>query len=677
MKKTDIFNDKQKRNRSGYDTDKQVIHSKESASAFIEAEEPIFLLGGCNQLVFNKDEESKLYAQHSATTSEIRELCKDLKVLGKSDFNHLLKWRKKMMAYKAEIMAENEPEEEEEEETEKELTPEEKEKLEEEKLTEQLQFLQAKKVLEARKEKRKRKEYDSKQKKRRELNVHAATGLVDSAAEAGLFSLDQIRDMEFLEKVTGEAKTKKKSKKKKKRGADDSDSDSGDESEDLTNALVGGNDDGIMQEPVVESDDDNELAYYERMEEDLDSSWKEFKKRRSIMMKKEKLKRQRLGLEEEDKDVDLNAKPDLDDLELSDDEVNNNALEVNVGRVDKTDDDVSATQRAKRWYSRDLFAGLDDEEGVDDADKEAAKTVSNKSKKKAKDVKAAPAPAAEPQNIFLAAVKNTRKMEDSDDEGESADLNTSTASDKSMLLRPGKKANDDDDDDEFDPVIRDFEEVPAENHSDSEDWSEYSDDDDATAEVMAMGRMMIRKKSRNKLINDAYNRYSFNDADTLPEWFVNEENQHNVKQMPMSKTEVDLYKEQLKAINARPMKKIAEAKARKKKSAVMRWEKMKQKAETISNQEGLSSDEKLKQIAKLYRKGKPTKEKVVKHYMVTNRNRGVLASKLNHVSGAKVRRVKVDSRMKSDRRGEKRKAEGRTKKKGKNGKATQRKRSKR
>jgi AdoMet-dependent rRNA methyltransferase SPB1 len=48
---------------------------------------------------------------------------------------------------------------------------------------------------------------------------------------------------------------------------------------------------------------------------------------------------------------------------------------------------------------------------------------------------------------------------------------------------------------------------------------------------------------------------------------VADEYKHNRKQMPVTKEQVQAYKERKKAVDARPIKKIAEAKARKKQKA--------------------------------------------------------------------------------------------------------------
>jgi AdoMet-dependent rRNA methyltransferase SPB1 len=56
------------------------------------------------------------YKSHPATTNEILALCEDLKVLGKSDFKRLLKWRLQMRQFRDEQNKANEQEEEEDEE---------------------------------------------------------------------------------------------------------------------------------------------------------------------------------------------------------------------------------------------------------------------------------------------------------------------------------------------------------------------------------------------------------------------------------------------------------------------------------------------------------------------------------------------------------------------------------
>ncbi len=49
-------------------------------------------------------------------------------------------------------------------------------------------------------------------------------------------------------------------------------------------------------------------------------------------------------------------------------------------------------------------------------------------------------------------------------------------------------------------------------------------------------------------------RYTYG-PESLPSWFEDDEKKHTLTQLPITKEEVNYYKERLKEINARPMKK--------------------------------------------------------------------------------------------------------------------------
>lgn len=94
-------------------------------------------------------------------------------------------------------------------------------------------------------------------------------------------------------------------------------------------------------------------------------------------------------------------------------------------------------------------------------------------------------------------------------------------------------------------------------------------DSDDIAEVRAIAKHMLRKKEREQMINDSYNRYSFFDDETnLPDWFVEDEQKTYVPNLPITKEEIESEKLALQEFNARPTKKVAEAKARKRKRMV-------------------------------------------------------------------------------------------------------------
>lgn len=86
-------------------------------------------------------------------------------------------------------------------------------------------------------------------------------------------------------------------------------------------------------------------------------------------------------------------------------------------------------------------------------------------------------------------------------------------------------------------------------------------------QVLALAKRMLRGGSAKRSIMEAaYNRYAFHD-DNLPEWFREDEEKNMRPIDPVTKEEIEEEKARLRAIDARPLKKVAEAKARKKKRA--------------------------------------------------------------------------------------------------------------
>lgn len=187
----------------------------------------------------------------------------------------------------------------------------------------------------------------------------------------------------------------------------------------------------------------------------------------------------------------------------------------------------------------------------------------------------------------------------------------------------------------------DFDEVAAESDPD------VSDDPEAIAQRLAMGQMLLRKRTRDDLVEGGYNRYTFADDESLPQWFLDDENKHNKPALPISKEDVNHFKQQLAALNTRPIKKIAEAKARKKDRTAKRWEKIKSMADEIAKSNEGTSAQKLKQIQGLYFKSAAKKPKQERVYVVSKRGGGLATSKPAK-RGAKM--VRVDGKMKKDKR---------------------------
>ncbi|CEP02374.1 hypothetical protein PBRA_008958 [Plasmodiophora brassicae] len=307
-----------------------------------------------------------------------------------------------------------------------------------------------------------------------------------------------------------------------------------------------------------------------------------------------------------DNDADRQSAGSDDD----DDEDKQDPNPLNID-LDNLDDpaELSSRRKAQRWFSRDLFASCT----ADDANGEVVADDGNGGAREDADddVKADPAP-----------------MDDG-------------ASHRPLVLRPRKGAGTGD-------GGAGFEEVPV-----AESDDEWPSDSDEEAEMLAVGKMLLRKKSRRDLEDASYNRYAWQDDPGLPSWFVDDQRAHNRPILPVSKGDVDLMKARLAAINARPIKKIAEARARKKLTTARRWEKVKSAAESIAGNSDLPDKEKMRRLDSLYKtKGKKAKggAKPQKQYVVARKSGAV---RPNKATGSKrPGRIKmVDKRLKADKRG--------------------------
>ena len=101
-----------------------------------------------------------------------------------------------------------------------------------------------------------------------------------------------------------------------------------------------------------------------------------------------------------------------------------------------------------------------------------------------------------------------------------------------------------------------------------------------------------------------------------------------------------------RVLDARPIKKVAEAKARKKLKAAQKLEKAMQKAEGVNATSDMSEGQKAQAIDKLLRKGLSSKKtkKEVKVVVAKGVHRGVKG----RPKGVKGRYVMVDSRMRKE-----------------------------
>lgn len=159
------------------------------------------------------------------------------------------------------------------------------------------------------------------------------------------------------------------------------------------------------------------------------------------------------------------------------------------------------------------------------------------------------------------------------------------------------------------------------------------------------------QKSVYDLADEGFNKYAFKDRDGLPEWFLDDEGRHDKPHRPISAAGAAAIKEKLRALNARPIKKVREAKDRKKFKTAQRLEKLRKKSALLADDEGMNEKEKANNIAKIMRGAAKKKPKQNVKVVVARGNNKAIAGRPRGVKG---RYKIVDGRMKKDVRAEKR-----------------------
>ena len=186
----------------------------------------------------------------------------------------------------------------------------------------------------------------------------------------------------------------------------------------------------------------------------------------------------------------------------------------------------------------------------------------------------------------------------------------------------------------------------------------------STAEAVTLAIKMVQdggRNARNLMDTFGYNRHTFHDdKDALPQWFLDDESKFNRPNLPVTKEAVERMKQRQKELDARPIKKIVEAKARKKYKASKKLENLRKKmnatfdADNADGQEDPEMGAKLSHISKVMRnamqKFKSQQRKKVELVVAKGVNRG----QHGRPKGVKGRYKMVDRRMKKELRAKKR-----------------------
>ncbi|KAF1568473.1 pre-rRNA processing protein FTSJ3, partial [Eudyptes moseleyi] len=584
---------KKKPKAEGYADGDTTLYHRFTLMDFLKAPNPVDFLSKANEITLGDGE----LENHSSTTEELRQCCKDIRVLGRKELRALLNWRTKLRRFLAKKLKEQakeldinlssgeEEEGKEEEEKEKKTSPraaaDEVVKEEEEEVELALAEMKTKELAELKRKKKKILKEQRKQRERVELKMDLPGVSIADDGDTSMFSLRTIHRTPLLNEVT--------------RG-------------DMASAdallEIGPGDDDIYVSDN-EEEDDVSLA------SDLDPE-----ELVEIEARQRRLERERR--EQGAKRVKFKQK----EVEEEGEEEENPLL------VPLEEKSVLEEQQTSLWFGKDAFAGIEDDADEDLelgqsqmlAERQRESQRDKGTRKGQKKVPQEEAPAEPPPAADTGPDAGKAQNEQSSDDDSSSD-------EERPLTPVGRKRG------RVEPCG--FEVVPIENPVKR---ARVLD-----AEGLALGSVIATsKKARRDLIDDSFNRYSFNeDEGELPEWFTEEEKQHRRKQIPVDRQTVEAYRQRWREINARPIKKVAEAKARKKRRMLKKMEQMKKKAEAVVSTVDISEREKVAQLRRIYKKAGLAKEKRQVTYLVAKKGVG---PRVRRPPGVKGQFKVVDSR---------------------------------
>lgn len=598
----------------GYTDGDLTLYHSFTVTAFLKAENAVDFLSKASAITFdNEDLES-----HPGTSAEIKECCRDIKVLGRKELRLLLNWRSKLRRYLAKKLrteakqldqdinlSSDEGEGNSDEEPDKKKGQQEEDEEDEEEMEKKLAELKAEEVAELKRKKRKLLKERRKQRERVELKMDLPGVSIADTGDSSMFSLSTINKQKVLANIS-----------------------KGDMQE--ADALVDGDDDLHLSEEEDDEADQISLAS-DLDDEDLE----ELEQRQKELEMKAPKKKVKFAEEEQEEEEDEGQQSGL--------------------LVELEGKDVKKERETNLWFSKGIFSEID-MEGDAESELQQSEWLQKKQAEKGKKRKAEEdveeeeeVPQAAPSGEEKAGPSQEAAESDSDSDDSSDDENEITRM-KQARGAGGLSGVAEDDD---------FQVVPVESTSKK---ARILD-----AEGLALGCMIATSKKRERdLVDSSFHRFANSEeAWDVPEWFLDDERKHRKKPVPVTREMVEEYKQKWKEIDARPIKRVAEAKARKKRRMLKKMEQAKKKAEAVVNTVDISEREKMAQLKSIYKKAGLGKEKREVTYVVTKKGAG---KKVRRPPGVKGAFKVVDGRMKKDMRGMQRKEQHAKGGKGKGGK---------
>lgn len=597
---------KKKTPAEGYESGVTLLFKQAKASEFIAGDKAIHLLNNCHEIVLDQPRIRK----HPKTTPEIVECCKDIKVLGMKELRTLKKWRealKKDFEERDKKKSEGEAagngdlqerEEEGEDETLEENGEEGSDDEDLKKLEDEIDTLKDEERRALKRKKKKEQKEKVKRGQRINLEMIHPGDEGPTRQEHNLFKLSKLKSKEDLEtvmeqnagEILAEDENSDDEETRKKRKFERFDPDHG----------------VLDKDGLYYKDSDQESEKESDGEDDSDQ--------------------EDLGLEDGNEDSDNNDDSEKIE-ELNDGSKNSLLVELNGNQDRKS----RKQMKADVWFDKDVFRGIEDDDDLEEADVEAAITAI---KKKGGNIQEKQKKAKQKPDKAAATAKSAKnKSADSSSSESESDFDEN---EHYPYRKQNTKKGGSDNVKEKDG----FEVVPQQKKGKKRPM--------LTPEELALGQELVSsKKRRRELEETAWNRYMFNDADeNLPDWFVKEERYH-MRQMPeIDPAAVEYYKNKQNDVGVKTIKKVVEAKARKKRKIAKKMEKAKKKAAHILENEDMGSREKGKEIARMYKKAQSAGKKPEVKYVVAKK--ATAAKRAKRPTGLKGLYKQVDPRMKKD-----------------------------
>lgn len=617
-----VFNpEKKKRKREGYDVGDYTQFKEAPASEFIQTTDPIAMLGSLNKLTFEQQENGDValaaIEKLPETTNEIRKCCADLKVLGRKEFRMLLRWRLKARDIFGFASKKNAGEGAAAEEV-AEVGP-----MDEElQVQKDLQKLTEKQT--SRKKREKRRENERKQKEVIRMQMHMTTPMEIGLEQKGPSGEDSMFVLAPVDKV-GAIENVVRGK--------------------MALHVQGKEASGSTSDSEIQSDEEEG-----RLDEELEALYSQYQERKLESNAKYRAKKVREEHQDNDwegfSDDDKSSGEDFvqdqssDDCSLAKEEEGQDFRRLVYPQTGFAQEQAGLTRRAAMFFKQDVFkdiGGFDAEEENDsavhledegeDGPSTKAEKVSAIKKACVKLIHSTPTKVA-----FPYATEEPSSEDASSGEAENRRRNNEHENENG------------------------FEVVKAEQTS----WEAVNEPrkdgrlniEIITAEAMSLAQhVALGQKSTQDLVDDGFNKYTFRDTDGLPVWFLDDESKHSKPHRPISAAGAAAIKEKLRALNARPIKKVREAKDRKKFKATQRLEKLRKKSALVADDEGISEKDKAQNIAKMMNKSTKKKPKQqVKLVVAKGGNRGISG----RPRGVKGKYKIVDARLKKDVRADRR-----------------------